>query len=100
MNYMKAKTSTGLTAEDIINIIKAGSEAKVANLCLNGLKVIYQPTEQASSPIQIEALTPITEPSMATKPNQNDALDEELRRESVMISDPSAFEESILIKED
>lgn len=85
-----------MTAQDIVNIIRAGHDSKVASLQLAGLKVTYLSIEQVSSP-EYQVIQQNHKPDETA--NQQSLLpkhDDELERSLLMVSDPVAFEESLL----
>lgn len=99
MNILKSK---GLTAAEITSIIRVGHECKVASLEFDDFKVSYLLSEQASSPQNQEypQQTPLPEQANNQATPLQQALDEEMQRELMMISDPLKYEESLFLEKE
>lgn len=85
-----------MTAAEIVNIIRAGHDSKVANLQYQGLKVNYLPLEQVSSPEQTELLQTPQPDEKANQQITTDKPDDQLEMELLMVSDPVAYEANLL----
>lgn len=85
-----------LTGTDIVAIIRAGSDAKVAKLELGAIKITYQGAVEAITelpPVQITQ--PTTTSQEPLKPEHN--LQQEIDEYLLMVTDPVAYEKSQLL---